>query len=192
MIRELETGQTIGMPITKEQVKNLANINNTKQDTEIDSFIPAAVSWAEKYTGRVFVNQTWNIYYDLPEFMNKMNLDTLNVNSIVQVSTFDRDNVETVMDSSKYRLFSDFIIFNENQSFTANTLRSFQAVKVQVTAGYGADSTDQPEDIQAALSQLVSYWTKTSQVTRSKAKYNNIPIGTESKLMKYVKKVQWL
>jgi uncharacterized phiE125 gp8 family phage protein len=191
MIRELETAPA-GMPITKEQVKTLANINNVNQDTEIDILIEAAVSWAEKYTGRVFVNQTWNIYYDLPEGANKMNLDTLNVNSIVSVSTFARDNTETVMDSADYRFFGDCFILNETASFSSLSLRNFQAIKIQVIAGYGVDSTDQPNDIEAALSQLVSYWIRTAQVTRSKGKYNNIPLGTESKLMKYIKKIQWM
>lgn len=191
MIRVLKTAPA-GFSITKEQVKSLGFINDDSRDTDIEFLIPGAISWAEDYTGKVFVNQVWEIFYNLPEFMNVMNLDTLNVNSIVAVNTFDTDNVATLIPATDYRLFNDRIIFNEDQVFTANTLRQQGSVVIEVNAGFGADSTDQEKDIQSALAELVSYWVETNGMVSSKDTYSNIPFGLESKLQKHVKKLQWL
>jgi uncharacterized phiE125 gp8 family phage protein len=181
-----------GFPITVDEVKAYAEINNTQQDTLIGDLIKSATLWIEARTEIVLINQVWEIYYDLPEFKNVMDLSTLNVNSIVQVSLFDRDNTETIVDSSDYRLFDDQIIFNENQRFNANALRSQQAVKIEVNAGQAADNTTINNDIKSAISQLVSYWADNNGMAKSKDIYHDIPIGVESKISRYVKKIHWI
>jgi uncharacterized phiE125 gp8 family phage protein len=174
-----------GFPITVAEVKVIAQFNNDNADDQITEYIPVATSLAEAKTGRVFINQVWEIYYDIPEFKNVMDLDTLNVNSIVQVSTFDRDNTETVIDSADYRLFDDQIVFNEDQRFTANTLRSQQAVKIEVNAGYAVDNTTVPKDIQSVLGQLIAYWVDNEG-------REDIPEGVWSSIRKYKKSNVWL
>ncbi len=184
MKRILKTAPA-GFPITLDQVKTFAQFNNDFADPQITEYIPVATSFAEARVGRVFVNQVWEIYYDLPEFKNVMDLDTLNVNSIVQVSAFDRDNTETVIDSSEYRLFNDQIIFNEGQTFTANSLREQQSIKIEVNAGFAADDTTMPNDIQSVLAQLIAYWVDNEG-------REDIPQGVWSALRKYEKRNVWL
>ena len=174
-----------GLPITVDEVKVYAQFHNDNADDQITEYIPVATSLAEAKTGRVFINQTWDIYYDLPEFMNVMDLDTLNVNSISQVSVFDRDNTETIIDPSEYRLFNDQIIFNDGQCYLANNLRSQQSVKITVIAGYAADNTTVPNDIQSVLGQLIAYWVDNEG-------REDIPDGVWSSIRKYEKRTIWL
>jgi uncharacterized phiE125 gp8 family phage protein len=181
-----------GQPITTAQVKSYSFNNTTKLDTMIGDLIPAAVSWAEDWTGRRFVNQDWYIYYDLPEFMNKMDLSTLNVTAINEVVYFDKDNTSTEIASTKYRLLEDQIIFDDNEFFNTGDWRKFDTVRIDVTAGYGADSDNMPEDIQSALAQLVTYWAQTGKMAYSRDNYNMIPISTKGKLYKYQKRTTWI
>jgi len=174
-----------GFPITLAQVKVFAQFNNDNADAQITEYIPVATSLAEARTGRVFINQVWDIYYDLPELMNVMNLDTLNVNSIVEVTTYDRDDVATVVSTDNYRLFNDRIIFNNNQVFVANSLRDQQSIKIEVAAGYAVDSTTVPNDIQSVLAQLIAYWIDNEGM-------ESIPVGVWSSIMKYEKRNQRL
>lgn len=181
--------------ITLNEVKLLADINNTHDDKIIECLIPTAVDWFENKTGRALITSSWEIYYDLPEFQNKMMLDTLNVTVIEEVSIFDRDNNETVIDSSNYRLFKNNLIFNETYYpvyTNGYNLRSFQAVKVSVNAGYGADETAIPGEIKSAMSQMIAYWIDTGAMTSSDVNFQNTPYSIEGKILKYVKRVHWL
>ena len=174
-----------GFPITVAQVKVIAQFNNDNADDQITQYIPVATSLAEDRTGRVFINQVWEIYYNIPEFMNVMTLDTLNVNSIVEVTTYDRDDVATIVSTDNYRLFNDQIIFNDNQVFTANSLRDQQSIKIEVSAGYAVDNTTVPKDIQSVLGQLIAYWIDNEGM-------ESIPAGVWTSIMKYEKRNQRL
>jgi len=191
MYRILKTAPA-GMPVTKEQVKTYAFGNTVKLDSMIDDLIPAAVNAAEAFTGRVFVNQVWEVYYDRPEFSNNMQLSTLNVNSIVAATTYSLDNTATVLDSGDYRLFNDQVIFLDSKSYSPEGFRAFQSVMVEVNAGYGADSTDQRKDIQTAIAQIVYHWAKTGNMQSTDSSPFDIPITAQYKLRPYVKRTHWL
>lgn len=181
-----------GEPITTAQVKSYSFNNTTKLDTMIGDLIPAAVSWAEDWTGRRFVNQDWYIYYDLPEFANKLTLSTLNVTAINEVVYYDVDDTETEIASTKFRLLEDQLIFNADETFNTGNWRGFDAVRIDVTTGYGADSDNMPEDIQSALAQLVTYWATTGKMAYSKDSWNMVPMSVKAKLMKYQKRTEWI
>jgi uncharacterized phiE125 gp8 family phage protein len=191
MYRVLKTPPASGRyPISKETVKELCEINNSQQDKDIEALIPAAVSEVERRTGRVFINQVWEIYYDLPEFANMMSLSTLKVNSIVAVNTYDRDNNASLMASTEYfKTVDDMIVFNNNHFSLASRLRQKQAMVVEVNAGYGTTHADMPWDLKSALAELVGFWLDSSDGDIS---FNgNIPISVQQKIFKYVKKLQW-
>lgn len=181
-----------GQPITTAQVKSFGFGNTTKLDDMIGDLIPGAVSWAEEWTGRRFVNQDWYIYFDLPEFKNVMELYTFNVSAINEVLYYDEDNNSTEISSSKYRLLDDRIIFNQKESFSTGNWRYQDTIRIDVTTGYGADSDNMNSDIQSALAQLTSYWAQTGKMAGAKSDYQEIPLGVRSKLFKYQKRTSWL
>jgi uncharacterized phiE125 gp8 family phage protein len=173
-------------PITLDQVKKFAFINDNNYNDLITSLIPAAVSYIENKTGRVLVDQTWDVYYDLPAITNSVNLNTLNVTAINEVNIFDRDNTATLIDASDYRLFNNKLIFNSDFNLTRFSFRNEQAMQVEVAAGFGADSAAQPVDIQSALAQLIIYWTKTGSSSHINEDLRTVPIGVDSKIFKYI------
>lgn len=175
-----------GYPVTLEQVKEFGFINDTSIDDLLTSLIPPAVSYLENKTGIVMIDQDWDVYYDLPEIKNAVDLNTLNVTVINEVTLYDRDNGATVIDSSNYRLFNNKLIFNDTFTFSNFTFRNQQAMQVDVTAGYGADETDQPTDLQSALSQLIIYWYKSGGSTHTNEDMKEVPIGFDSKIFKYI------
>ena len=175
-----------GYPITLAQVKEFGFINDTSYDDLITSLIPAAVSYIESKTGRVLINQTWDVYFDIPALKNSMNLNTLNVTAINSVTSYDQDNTATLIASTNYRLFNNKLIFNYDYTFSGLSFRNEQALQVEVTAGYGADDTAQPVDIQSALAQLIIYWTKTGSASHMAEELRTVPIGVDSKIFKYI------
>jgi len=191
MIRELNTAP-VGFPITLAQIKTFAFMNTDNYDDAISALIPGGVSFLENYLGKVFVNQVWDLYYDLPEFANVMPLG-LNVNSISAVVTFDRDNNETTIASTEYRLFNNQLIFNEDQSLSSvSSIRLQQSIKVTVSAGFGADSTDQDADIQASLSQYIAYQAKDGGKASTDGREAEVLFGVKQRVAKHFNRTVWL
>lgn len=193
MITKSRIVENENQALTLEEVKVYADINNNHDDKALERIITAAIEFVESRTGKALLISTWEVYYDVPDVENVMPLDTLNVNSISEVSYFDRDNTETVIDSSNYRLFRDRIYFNDNYCAPYRyNLRDFQSVKATVIAGYGNDFTSLPFQIKAAISQLSAYWVDTAGMTASDVDFKNIPYSVESKILPFVRKRHWV
>lgn len=191
MRRELKTPPSTD-PIDREQIKVFANIDDNFNDPRIDEEISDAVSTLEEYTGRAFVNQDWIIWYDSPEFLNRMDLSTLNVTAINSVTIYYRDNTSEAIDPSNYRLAQDKIVFNDDFCPSVYNLRSLDTIAIDVTAGYGSGPDDMPKDIQSAISTMVSYWLDVNSMAASTETFNEIPGNVHKKIKKYIKRTQWL
>lgn len=48
-------------PVTVEELSLHLRLNQTDEDTRLASLITAARSWAEKYSGRALITQTWRM-----------------------------------------------------------------------------------------------------------------------------------
>lgn len=190
MRTELKTAPA-GYPITLAQVKEIAFVNTDKHDSNITALIPAVVSFVERYTQLKLVNQSWYIYYDLPELQNVMNLATFNCSAITELLTYDNDNDSSVVTSSDYRLSGDNkLIFNSSVSFSG-TYRNFDSMRAEVVAGYGADESAIPYQLKSALAEIVYHWVQNSKPA-SKDKYYEIPISAQVKLKQYRRSNHWL
>src|SRR5262249_28268376 len=59
-------------PVLLADAKAQARVDTTADDTLIGYLIIAARQWAEKYTGRAFITQTWQLALDLMPAMEEM------------------------------------------------------------------------------------------------------------------------
>lgn len=174
-------------------VKVYVYAQNTERDDELTKFIPVAISQVENYTGRALVNQQFDIWFDRVEFFQMLQngfsyLDTLNVISIEAIKTYDIDGSETIVDASTYRLADNKAKFD--QTIPSQPSREMDAVKIEVTAGYGVDDTEVPDALKTAMYALISTWYSTNG-NLSEGELSHIPDTVKTWLMPYRSTMYW-
>jgi len=179
--------------ITLANVKVYGYVKNTERDDELNGLIPIAIKYVEDVTGRALVDQEYDIWYDRKEFWqmlgnNFVYLSTLNVTSIDSITLYSADGTETVVDPSTYRLADNKAKFDQTNP-SGNT-RNLDAVKISVSAGYGADDTTTPEPLKTAMYAMVMQWyNNNGNVGTEELKH--IPDTVKSWLAPYRSTINW-
>lgn len=191
MRKELKTAP-INPAITLATAKLLAYVKSDSRDAEFQEFVTDAISFCEKYTGKALIDSTWTVWYDARNFDSAfcnrgyLYLDTLNVNSITSVTTYDADNNATVVSSDEYYLSGDRLVLNSLNSFYS--MRNIDSISVEVEAGYGADEDAVPASLKSAIAALALYFFNTKGVSTDDNPYG-APYSVISKLEIYKKNV---
>ena len=177
--------------ITKEDVKEFGFINSDERDDDIDSLISAATIMTEKLTGRKLITQTWYIYYDQEEFADRLRtyknqivLTTFNVQSIVELLVYKKDNTSSTITASNYRQVGDELTsntrlaFNDDYNLNLSDVRNTDSYRVEVVVGYGLLQTDIPSPLRDSLRMIINHWVQfpnkvsESQVFETPTNYN--------------------
>ncbi|HEU0118811.1 MAG TPA: head-tail connector protein [Alphaproteobacteria bacterium] len=167
-------------PVLLADAKTQARIDTTADDAFITDLITAARQWAEQYTGRAFITQTWQYWLDLwpaatelwwdgvregpvsgLEQISYLSLPRAPLQSVNSVQYFDNTDAATVWPSSNY--FVDTIREPGRLALRSGATwpvpsRLTNGIMVEYIAGYGNDGTAVPEVIKTAIRQLVSHW----------------------------------
>jgi hypothetical protein len=151
----------------------------TTDDTLIGNYIMAARQWAEAYTGRAFVTQTWRLWCDeWPgrdepwwDGMRDGSVNALHVSRFIElpksplqsvslVQTHDDSDVATTWAATNYFVDAGSepgrIVLRNGAIWPVPT-RAANGIKIDFVAGYGAASAV-PEAIKTAIRQIVSHW----------------------------------
>lgn len=137
-------------PVTAAEVKAAAKIDGTEFDTQITIAIAALRALAEQKLGRRLITQTCEIVLD--EFPSaEIDLQLPDVQSIASVKYLEATaGTETTLASDQYSLDSDSIpcwLLPAYDTDWPDTYDTVNAVRVRFTVGYGAASTDVPQEI---------------------------------------------
>lgn len=134
----------------------------TERDSVLSANITAARVWAEWFTGRPFINQSWGYYADafpckrttkpLSDAID-LKLDLQSVTSIKYINT---DGVLTTLDSYQVDLISSRVLPAYGQSWPA-TRAVPNAVQIDYVSGFG-DAEAVPDDIKKALKVIAGQW----------------------------------
>ncbi|MDE1901665.1 MAG: head-tail connector protein [Alphaproteobacteria bacterium] len=167
-------------PVLLADAKQQARIDTTADDTLVTALITGARQWAEKYTGRAFITQTWQMALDLwPGAVEKWwdgvrqgpitGLDKVNyislprapLQSVASVTYYDDGDNATLWDSGNY--FVDTVREPGRLALRMGAVwpvptRLTNGIVIQYVAGYGDDGTAVPEPIKTAIRQLVAHW----------------------------------
>lgn len=145
----------VNPPVSTSDMKNFLRVVHSEDDTEIAAQVLEAKKRLQNWTGRVFINEVWYLYLDKFPVGDEITLEwppLVSVDSITYTDengttgqTFSSSNYEvsTSGDQGRVRLLS-------GQSWP-NTKDLYDAVTIEFTAGYGANASDVPEDIKAAI-----------------------------------------
>ncbi len=155
-------------PITLGDEKLHARLDASDEDVLIESYVTAARVYAERYTGRAFITQTWNLKLDdFPAqrsdtigwrmLGNPIFLPNPPLSSVVSITYIDDDGTTQTWASSNYDVDTDSepgrvaLAFDKTYPSTRGDIH---AVTVQFIAGYGNASTV-PDPLKEAIRQLV-------------------------------------
>ena len=143
-------------PVTLAEAKAHLKVSVSTDDTLITSLIKAATDYAEKYTGRDLITRTYQTYRD--DFCDSMELRRAPVAAVSAVE-YLVDGVLTAVASTVWQLnySNDFRILSlkADQQWPTNPDAQEQAVRITFTAGYGAATTDIPEEFRQGILQHV-------------------------------------
>jgi hypothetical protein len=172
--------------LTTAEAKAHLRVTSSSEDTYIDALVKAATRAAERYTGQAFISQTWRLSLEgIPAAPGRRNSEswwdgvqegTLSshlgfarsnfidlhlapIVSITSMTTYDQSDTAAVFDAANYFLDTDWkpgrLVLKDTCIWPVN-LRTRKSVEVVFVAGYGAASTDVPEDIRMAIRQTVA------------------------------------
>jgi uncharacterized phiE125 gp8 family phage protein len=151
-----------GYPVTVSLVKEWCRIGNKDDDNMIrEVLIPAATEQLEKYTNRVFIQRTFTGKFDAICWSNFERFNYLELRRAPLVSVTS----VKVESGGSQQAFTDFTT-KDTSGFSrlmlTESLPTFDEVawpiEVEFIAGYGASSTEVPEDIRTALKQTILFW----------------------------------
>lgn len=191
-MRKQETATPSIPALTLAEVKEYGNINNTSDDSRINSLLVAAINYVERYTGKALIQRTFDIYYERFELRNRMPLSTLNVSAISAFNTYDRQGTATLIDPTTYRLTGDkanYVVFDNGTNFTLT--RNVDAAIISVTAGFGITVPDIDINLRTAMKQICIHWFRYNGAVAD-VDLRNIPHETKTLLIPYTDTWNWV
>lgn len=184
-------------PVTTAEAKDHARIDHSNEDSLIDSLVTAARMRVEEYLQRALIDTEFTMTLD--DFGPQISwwprsflaadirLPRSPVQSVDEIRYIDDSGVQQTLDASKYRVDKSSLVARVTPSYaeTWPTTRPItNAVEIDFTAGYGANSTDVPEPIRQAIKVLVSTWYDHRE-SLSESSITQVPIQAEYLLGPY-------
>lgn len=143
-------------PVTTDEAKDHVRADHDDDDTLIGTLITAARQQAELYTGRSFINTTWD--YSLPEWFDVARLPRSPLSSVTSVKYYDANNTQQTLSSSYYLVGTngDPGIVSLADGYTWPTLYYRpHPITIRFVAGYGATAAYVPQAIKQAILLMV-------------------------------------
>jgi uncharacterized phiE125 gp8 family phage protein len=169
-------------PVTLAEVKSQRNITGNDHNAELTRLISAARQYVENYTGRALITQTWDLFLD--KFEKKIELPFPVLQSVTTVKYTDTGGVQQTLSNTLYTVVTN----SEPGYIVPAYLEDWpdvrevpDAVEIQFVAGYGAASTDIPQDLRHAVLLLIGTWNENTEDVQP-FNMNQIPFGVKSLL----------
>jgi uncharacterized phiE125 gp8 family phage protein len=151
-------------PVTLTEAKAHARIDSNEDDALVTSLITAARQWAERYTNRAFITQTWKLALDTPpkaDAPHEILLPKAPLQSVTKVEAFSDTDTPTLWPEANY-----FVDTSHEPGRLVQRLgatwpafdRLANGMEVTYVAGYGDDASSVPEPIRAAIRELITDW----------------------------------
>lgn len=149
-------------PLTLAQTKDHLRVTHATDDAHISVLIPAARRWAESYSRRALITQTWDFKADRFNAWGDqiVELPLPPLQSVTSINYIDDAGASQLLDAADYQVDADSAparlapIFGTRWPATYSQLN---AVTVRIVAGYGDSPGDIPEGIASAMLMLIGH-----------------------------------
>lgn len=148
-------------PVTLAEMKAHARIDTDADDGLLEPLIKAARQWAEEYTKRAFITQTWEMCLDNSPDGYFFPIPKPPLVSVSAIKIFANNGEEILWPAQNY--FVDNYrepgrVALRSGSVWPNEERFINNIMIEYIAGYGDDAEDVPEAIRLAIKQLATHW----------------------------------
>jgi uncharacterized phiE125 gp8 family phage protein len=175
-------------PVTLVEAKKWMWVEHSDDDTLIASMVTAAIAHLDGYTGilgRCIINQVWR--QDFEKWDRDLRLPFPDVLSVT-VKYFDTVNTEQTVNSANYELIQDdqgsLVRFIDNWTGPNLYDDRTDAIRVTLTAGFGAAASNVPEPIKAGIKMLAAHWYANREAVGPQ-NMAELPIGVNSVIAPY-------
>lgn len=148
-------------PITLAEAKSHLRVEHTEDDQYIETLISVARQWAEGFTRRAFVTQTWDLVLDDFPHVIEVPLPPLQSVTAASFTHIDTDGTTTQVPTVRYTVDTDSEPARIHESYGQtwpSTRDIANAVRCRFVAGYGDDEANVPAPIRHAIKILVAQW----------------------------------
>jgi len=175
-------------PVSLVELKAHARIEDSSDDSLLSALIVAARQWAEAYTRRAFVAQTWALYLSREPRGDKIVLPRGPLLSVSKVLTFDEDDTASEWAATNYYVncvsMPGEVVLRAEASWPVAARRT-NGFAVEYVAGYGANADDVPREVRLAMMQLALHWYENRGEALTSGSYARAPLTIEALLNPY-------
>jgi len=162
MVPDLLSGPALE-PVSLGDAKAWARLDSNDEDQLLSALIVSARLTLEAYTRRFFVTQSWRMRLDRwpAQALRRKTLAVpfAPLRSVAAIRVFDSADMAQVLPAATYRAAPSRdvgrIVFVEAPPEPG---RDYDAIEIDIVAGYGDAAADTPEPLRRAILALVAHW----------------------------------
>jgi uncharacterized phiE125 gp8 family phage protein len=148
-------------PVTLAEAKAHLRVDTSEEDALIGKLIAAARRHVEAQTGLALIAQGWSHFLDRWPCGREVELPLGPLLSIDEVRVYGEDDEASIIDPAHY--FADAVARPARLVLRQDRLwpqpgRVANGIEIKVTAGFGDEPEDVPEDLSDAMLRLLAYW----------------------------------
>lgn len=146
-------------PISLGDIKEHLNIiDDTSRDSHLTKLISASREYAESYTNRALVEQTWKLYLEAWPREDYIELPFPPLQSVSSIKYTDSDDTETTWTATYYEVDTDSepgrVLLAYGETWPSATLHPKNPIEIEYVAGYDGDGGS-PEDLAANIPERI-------------------------------------
>lgn len=176
-------------PLTRAEVANYLRVDSdiTEDNDLLDMLIVAARRYAEDYTGKALITQTWTLYQDaFPTARGWMRLPKGPHQSVTSIKYYDENGNLQTWSSSNYAVDTRTdaavrITLAESKTWPDTHVQA-NSVEVLFVAGYGDAGSDVPHGIRVAMLQMIAHWYENRETVTLAGTPRTVPFAAEALL----------
>ncbi len=173
-------------PVLLDDAKAYLRLDTDDDDALVTAAITAARVHVEALTRRCLIEQRWRVYLDAWPRKRIVPIAVAPLISVEAVTVYDAAGDPHVVDDGDYEV--DTVAVPGRLVLSAVVpiaTRHFNAIEVEVTAGYGASSIDVPGPLRQAIMMLVAHWYEHRGVVGHDNSGAVPPVGFEALIAPY-------
>lgn len=165
--------------VTLTEAKEHLRVDDTSEDTLINTLILAASSAAQEMAGKALVSQSWQ--WQTAQPTGRVSLPMFPIETIDAITYQDADDATQSLTVSDFRLFGDqnsaAIEPKDGISWPSMHARP-DALSITFTAGFGDISTV-PDTLKTAALLLIAHWFENRMAVSVGKTANAVPMGVQ-------------